>query len=318
MAIVAVGCRGSDGAIVDGAPGASCDEAPATCGQASSSCCASSLVPHGTFYRNRDVSTDNRYTDMTHPASVNDFRLDTFEVTVGRFRRFASAGMGTQQNPPPSDAGARIFEGVANQGGWDPGWTTSLTADARALATALHCDAAFETWTDTPGANENLPINCITGYEAMAFCLWDGGFLPTETEWNFAASGGDEQRAYPWSNPASSLAVDCSHANYYPGMPCVSAPIGAVSRVGSVSAGDGRWGQADLGGNVWEWTLDWYLASQPSTCDDCANLTPASSRVIRGGAFAYGESYLRAANRNVGAGPTARQGFVGFRCARGP
>ena len=111
----------------------------------------------------------------------------------------------------------------------------------------------------------------------MAFCAWDGGFLPTEAEWNYAAAGGSEQRVYPWSNPASSLAIDCSYANYVDATgACVNPPNGAVNRVGSESpAGDSKWGQADLAGNVYEWTLDYFASLYGNPCNDCADLTPA-------------------------------------------
>ena len=52
----------------------------------------------------------------------------------------------------------------------------------------------------------NHPRETVNWYEAIAFCAWDGGFLPTETEWHYAASGGSAQRAYPWSSPAGDLA----------------------------------------------------------------------------------------------------------------
>jgi formylglycine-generating enzyme required for sulfatase activity len=163
-------------------------------------------------------------------------------------------------------------------------------------------------------------MNCITWFEALAFCAWDGGFLPTEAEWNYAAAGGSDQRAYPWSNPYSSLTIDCSHANYYIGMPdyCVNPPNGAVNRVGSESpTGDGKWGQADLAGNVLEWTLDWYATPYGNPCTDCADLTDSSTRVFRGGDFSHESTTLRGAFRDYDT-PTDRSYTVGARCARAP
>lgn len=312
--------RGSDGMLGDGPPMLSCSNLPATCGLAGTSpCCGSPLVPGGTFYRSFDVGTDGMYTDMTNPATVSDFRLDTYEVTVGRFRQFVNAGMGTQASPPTPGTGARTLNGMANQGGWDAAWTPSLTANSAALVAAVKCSATYQSWTDTPGANEALPMNCITWFEMFAFCAWDGGFLPTEAEWNYAAAGGNEQRAYPWSNPASSLAIDCSYANYYNGTAyCTNPPNGAVNRVGSESPkGDGKYGQADLAGNVWEWTLDWLASPYSNPCTDCAELTPATLRVFRAGYFGVDASALRGALR-FGAGATGRRLDVGVRCARTP
>jgi formylglycine-generating enzyme required for sulfatase activity len=70
---------------------------------------------------------------------------------------------------------------------------------------------------------------------------------------------GQWQRAarVPVVESASSLAIDCSYANYdYGGTAYCLAYPGAANRVGSESPkGDGKYGQADLAGNVWEWTL---------------------------------------------------------------
>ena len=327
----------TDGKAIDAASpdapaftaGPSCVGLASTCGpNGDQSCCTSPLVPGNaigatlagaSFFRSYDVAADGMYADMSYPATVSDFRLDTYLVTVGRFRAFVNAGLGTQASPPASGAGERTLNGMANQGGWDPSFDASLKLnDLEFVDYSLNCEDPNEhqTWTDTPGSHENLPMNCVDWYEAMAFCAWDGGFLPTEAEWNYAASGGSEQRAYPWSSPAASTTIDCSYAN---NSGCTNPPIGVPNHVGSESPkGDGMWGQSDLGGNVSEWVLDWYASPYPTTaCDDCANLTAATARVVRGGSFPIAAPGLRAAFRTYWT-PTDRGYEVGFRCARTP
>lgn len=295
---------------------------PRTCGPSGASdCCASSIVPGNAacatragqpFYRSYDTAMDMQYTDKTAAAQVSDFRLDTYEATVGRFRAFVNAGMGTSAAAPEPGAGAH--DRIPGSG-WDPTWNTSLAINTEELVAALHCSSTYQTWRDAPTANDNQPMNCLTWYEAMAFCIWDGGYLPTEAEWNYAASGGSDQRPYPWASDGST-AVDCTYADYT----CVEGVKGGTNRVGSESPkGDGLWGQADLAGNVSEWNLDWLTdIYQGSSCSDCANLTDATSRtsrVYRGGAFADAASSLRVARR-TGGDPVKRSHAVGVRCAR--
>src|SRR5262245_39454717 len=110
----------SDGAFGDGAPATSCEALSDGCGpMGNRSCCESPRVSGGTFYRGYDVAFDGMYPDMDAPATVSTFRLDRYEVTVGRFRRFVEAGMGTQENPPAPGSGARTLNGEADQGGWE-------------------------------------------------------------------------------------------------------------------------------------------------------------------------------------------------------
>jgi formylglycine-generating enzyme required for sulfatase activity len=268
------------------------------------------------YYRSYDVAGDDRSGGKDYPAMVSTFCLDKYEITVGRFRAFVKAGMGAQSNPPVTGVGAHAS---IERSGWDANWNAMLPQSTDALVAAVKCNLTFQVWTDEPGANENRPMNCITWYEAMAFCAWDGGYLPTEAEWNYAATGGDQQRAYPWSSPAASLAVDGSYASYNDGIDCVGDGMSGCTLtdlvpVGMKPKGNGRWGQSDLAGNVYEWTLDWDT-EYVTPCTDCAALTTPPYRIRRGGDFGDPTRYLRAGDRN-GDDPKTRAGYIGARCGR--
>jgi len=282
----------------------SCVGLDATCGPLNESCCTTLPVPGGTFYRGYDAVD---FTDTNYPATVNGFYFDKFEVTVGRFRTFVDAGMGTRASPPSAGAGAHPW--IAGSG-WDSRWNATLPRDTAGLKAAMRCPAiAYQTWTDTAGSNETMPQNCLDWYTAFAFCAWDGGRLPTEAEWNYAASGGSEHRHYPWSNPPSSTAIDDSYAVY------CAAGYCSLQNVGSRSPkGDGKWGQTDLAGNLWEWTLDRYASPFPSPCNNCADLTVGGNQVARGG-LGGGALDIRSAFRGAAIPPDIR-GNVGVRCAR--
>jgi len=278
-----------------GAAAPSCVGLAVSCGgNGGQSCCASTVIIGGTFNRSNEVSA---------PASVSDFRLDVYEVTVGRFRAFVKAGQGNQARPPAVGEGAHP---KIPSSGWDASYNASLATSTSVLEEGLNCTRG--TWTDTPSANETLPINCVTWFEASAFCAWDGGRLPTEAEWNYAAAGGALQREYPWGTGIDdSKALVCADAGT-----CFDfLPVGTKS-----PPGDGRWGQADLAGGVDEWLLDRYAAVYSSPCVDCAQLADAPDRVIRGGGRASGASTLRSSSRSRGA-PTLRYANTGVRCARG-
>jgi formylglycine-generating enzyme required for sulfatase activity len=278
----------------------------ATCGPSSESCCKSLLVPGGTYYRSYN-GVD--FTDRSYPATVADFYLDKYEITVGRFRQFVNAGMGTQANPPAAGAAANPL--IAGSG-WDSTWKTNLSANTAGLEAAVKCGAGYQTWTDTAGSNESQPMNCLDWYTAFAFCAWDGGRLATEAEWNYAAAGGSEQRYYPWSSPATSTTIDDSYAVYCGGS------CSGTQNVGSKSPkGDGKWGQSDLAGNVFEWTLDWYDTYQ-MPCNNCADITDTSASyrvMIRGGSFDNVASDLRSAYRDY-YDPENHVYGIGARCAR--
>jgi len=244
--------------------------------------------------------------------------LDKFEVTVGRFRNFVAAVVGGWTPASGSGkhthlnggAGLANSAGAGNEAGWDTTWNTNLPAAKATWDGYLGCDATVQTWTASSGANETKPITCVNWYQSAAFCIWDGGFLPSEAEWSYAAAGGNEQRQYPWSSPASSTMIDCSYAND-------SSCAGSASVVGSVAPkGNGLYGQADLAGNVWEWNQDWR-APYAASCDNCANSTVTCDRIVRGGSFGFDASRLLSSFRGAAA-PEDHDGYIGLRCARTP
>jgi formylglycine-generating enzyme len=261
-------------------------------------CCDSPLVPGGTF---------DRCNDPAAPATVSPFHLDRFEVTVARFRPFVAAKGGTQLNPPLGGEG--VHPKIPDSG-WNRDWTQALAVDKAKLIESLKCEPGYATWTDDPGPNENLPINCVDWYEAFAFCIWDGGRLPTEAEWNYAATAGAEQRVLPWSDPPDAAALDCSFTSY-------AACDAGVHSVGRLSPkGDGKWSHSDLAGNVFEWVFD-RSGTLPTPCIDCADLrgTAIPQQTRRGGGFRSGEGALLISSRGADY-PFARQTPTGIRCAR--
>jgi formylglycine-generating enzyme required for sulfatase activity len=244
---------------------------------------------------------------------VSAFRLDTYEITVGRFRNFVAAyspsliAAGSGKNPNnPSDTG------------WDPAWNANLETNQAALTAALKCHQIFQTWTDSPVSpgGESVAIDCLDWYDAQAFCIWDGGRLPTEAEWNYAAAGGPEQRVYPWSSPPTSTTIDATYAVYDTGCDTCA---NYVAGVGSKSpVGDGKWGQADMAGNVVEWVMDGYADPYSIVpCNNCALLSVLTFRMIRGGGSNSFSPSLLTSVRGNGA-PTDHGALTGARCARAP
>lgn len=262
------------------------------------SCCRADEVPGGSFVRDYDGS---QYLSKSYTATLSPFLLDRFEVTVARFTAFVDVYDKLDLQP-----GDGKSPNLAEDRGWQ--WNAQLPKDRAALVASLEC--AGGTWLETPnvGKHWNSPINCVSFYVAYAFCIWDGGRLPTEAEWNFAAAGGSEQREYPWSTPSNAV-LDLDHAFY-------DQESGLPGLVGTRPLGDGRWLHADLAGNVAEWTLDFFAAQYPTTaCKDCLNATEQPTRSARGGAFRFNQAAQKVAARRSFEPGTA-QGTLGIRCAR--
>jgi sulfatase modifying factor 1 len=307
--------------------GASCGVSGAGtshCGASGESCCTSPEVPGGSYARTY-TNDGGGPTAESDPAAVSGFRLDNYLVTVGRFRQFVTASAAGWV--PPAGAGKHAHlnagqglassDGAGYEPGWDPADTIELATTLPDWLSRLNCEPSFQTWTDAEGPNDTLPMNCVDWYEAYALCIWDGGFLPSEAEWEYAAAGGDEEREYPWGSrdPGTSSLYLISDCEYPPGSNACSGVVN-VAPVGSAPLGAGRWGQLDLAGNLAEWTLDWY-APYVDPCQDCVYLTDFSYRVVRGGSFGTDTENVFPQARD-GDLPGSRNSFYGIRCARSP
>jgi formylglycine-generating enzyme len=306
-----------DPSLLDGGSGAGCHVTTRCAGE---DCCARTSIPGGEFDRGFDRTGLSQQPDAGEvvgwqpagvaPATVSAFELDVFEVTVARFRPFVEGYAAWRADGQPRDGAGRA--------GWRSAWSAALPETTAELSASVACPQENATWTAAPGAREDHPITCVTWYEAMAFCLWEGGRLPTEAEWNYAAAGGDEQRPFPWSSGSSTADVEPRHAVAFGDS---NRPLPVGSRV---AADDSRWGQHDLAGNVREWVFDWapddgrfdYEESTVAPpCVDCLDDTPGTTRVRRGGAYDTDAARLRTGYRSAEA-PGVRFPQVGFRCAR--
>ncbi len=304
-----------------------------TCGpDAGERCCESPLIPGGTF----NILEDG--TPASPPpfvrGTISPFRLDRFEVSTGRFRRFVGAVESGWT--PPAGSGKHTYLNSGKgltlgpvgvfEPGWVGEWSALLPKDSAAWTEALSCP--FTTWTAAPGDYESRPINCTNWFEAYAFCIWDGGFLPTISERSFAVAGGGEQRVYPWSTPSDAGTVDCSYANFggadFPKSACVGAGQLGVRHTASVGSrspkGDGKWGHADLAGNVTEWLLD-RRGVLANPCVDCLSVLgsnpPPETHLSYGGDYSNNNasqlaSFVRAQR------PESRAAWIGLRCGRAP
>ncbi len=154
----------------------------------------------------------------------------------------------------------------------------------------------------------NHPRDYVSWYQAITFCRWLSeklGYdirLPTEWEWQQAATGGDPNNAYPWGPD-----WDGSRAN------TLESGLIRTTTVGMYPLDVSPMGALDMSGNVWEWCLNEY--SNPAN----TQLSGTERRVLRGGSWSYDRLRARAAarlNSDPGGGLSARS----FRicCVRPP
>jgi iron(II)-dependent oxidoreductase len=230
-----------------------------------------------------------------HDIELRPFLIDSDPVTNGRFLEFMSDG-GYQRPDLWSEGGRR--------------WLAETAADSPKYWTRDGAGWSTRTMDLTRPVDPDRPVSHICYYEAEAFAKWDGKRLPTEFEWEAAASWdpvSGQARIYPWGDGANSDLANIDQLSFD------TAPVGTyehnVSPIGC----------RGMIGDLWEWTSsDFYgyprFQSFPYK-EYSEEFFGPEYKVLRGGSWATRPGAIRNTFRNWDY-PIRRQIFSGFRCAR--
>jgi iron(II)-dependent oxidoreductase len=259
-------------------------------------------IPGGRFLlgsgRNTGFVFDNE--QWAHEVKVGPFAISRAAVTEGDFKEFVEAG------------GYRIREFWSNEGWrWREETGASHPVYWKRDSKGVWLRRRFDKWAPIQDRVAMIHVNY---YEAEAYCRWAGRRLPTEAEWEMAAScepakGGlaERKRIYPWGD--ESPTTDLANLDWRAG--------GCID-VDKLPSGDSAFGCRQMLGNAWEWTsTDFgpYPGFEPGPYKEYSQPWFGDHKVLRGGCWATRSALIRNAYRNFYQ-PHRRDVWAGFRtCA---
>ncbi|MDH3286638.1 MAG: ergothioneine biosynthesis protein EgtB [Betaproteobacteria bacterium] len=252
-------------------------------------------LPGGTFMLGANQGSafvfDNE--KWAHEVEIRPFRLSRTAVTNAEFSAFVDAG------------------GYNRREWWsDEGWEWRNRAGLAAPKYWVRQDDAWlqRRFERVVPLRPSEPVLHVNWHEANAYCRFAGRRLPTESEWEYAASWDPtarEKRRYPWGStpPATALA---------------NLETAGLASVESYTAGDSASGCRQLMGNVWEWTTTTFGPYPGFIVDPYKEYSEpwfGTHKVLRGGSFATTRRLIRNTWRNFYT-PDRNDVFAGFRtCA---
>ena len=156
----------------------------------------------------------------------------------------------------------------------------------------------------------NEPVSHVSFHEASAFAKWAGKRLPTEAEWEKAATHDPltgERMAFPWGNEEP----DTSKANLF------ESGLWAPAAIGALPAGESKYNCHQMIGDVWEWTTSDYVPYPgfKAEFDEYNDKWFVNQKVLRGGSYATPQLHIRSTYRNF-FHAHERWMVSGFRCAK--
>lgn len=250
-------------------------------------------IPGGTFEMgsNWQHSYDNE--KMPHDVVVQGFDLDRCPVTAGDWVNFIEDG------------------GYRKRELWtDEGWSWRCSADVEKPEYWTRLDGGFGYYSPMGVRSIEMhePASSISWFEADAYARWLGKRLPTECEWEYAASFGPRGKSwFPWGDEAPDPTRAAFGMNRWEPGP-----------VGQRIKGASFFGALDMAGGVWEWTSTPFFPYPGFDAFPYAGYSKdhmdGRHFVCRGGSWASAGPILRCTFRNWYV-PSYRQGFLGLRCA---
>lgn len=217
---------------------------------------------------------------------------------------------------------------TAQSQGWSHVFHMFLSATKKRMTTDVPAETPWwyltpdACWSAPEGAGSDIlarqdhPVVHVSWLDAIAYCDWAGGTLPTEAQWECAARAGS-QETYPWG---TELTPNGRHMcniwqGRFPGSN--TADDGYIGTAPVIAYSANRFGLHNMIGNVWEWCADAfspdYHAATPA--HDPYFATDTGLRAARGGSFLCHKSYCnryRSAARN-GNAPDTTSSNLGFR-----